>query len=175
MSFASRVGNRQIAMITRLLDCFRVVENRQMAELFSYMGNDYGRVMARLHREGLAVRSSDSRYLTCSEFVLDRTVIASSVMCFWAFIKIKDKVQDFCAGDPPAIVTVAAKNKDYDLIPIKPNNINLINSTIDDIPERSVRFLVTRDLQLVANIDRRVKNDYVLLVGDDGVIETYEL
>ena len=68
-----------------------------------------------------------------------------------------------------------AKNKDYDLIPIKPNNINLINSTIDDIPERSVRFLVTRDLQLVANIDRRVKNDYVLLVGDDGVIETYEL
>ena len=175
MSFAKRVGNRQIAMITRLLDCFRVVEDRQMTELFSYMGNNYGRVMARLYREGLAIRSTDSRYLYSSKFAFERTDIISSVMCFWAFIKIKDKVQDFCAGDPPAVVTVAAGDKDYDLIPVRPDNIDLINHTVDDIPERSVRFLITNDLQMIVNVDRRMKNDFVILVGDNGVLETYEL
>lgn len=175
MSFAKRVGNKQIVMITRLLDCFRVVEERQMAELFSYMGTNYGRVMARLYREGMAIRSPDSRYLTSSRFAFERTDITSSVMCFWAFIKIKEKVQDFCVGDPPTVVSVAAGAKDYDLIPIRADNIDLINSTVDEIPERTVRFLITNDLQMIANVDRRMKNDFVLLIGNDGVLETYEL
>ena len=73
------------------------------------------------------------------------------------------------------MVSVAAGAKDYDLIPIRADNIDLINSTVDEIPERTVRFLITNDLQMIANVDRRMKNDFVLLIGNDGVLETYEL
>lgn len=175
MSFASNVAGREIAVITRLLSGFGVVEARQMTELFSYLGNSYGRIMARLHREGTVFRSGDTKYLAASEFTLKRTDVASSVMCFWAFMQIKDKVQDFCTGTPPAILTVAAKHRDYDLIPVTEQTISQINETIEEIPEKTVRFLVTRDLLLIGKIDRRIKNDFVLLVGDDGIIETYEL
>ena len=37
MSFATVVGDRQLAYITKILAIFGVVEERQMRELFSYL------------------------------------------------------------------------------------------------------------------------------------------
>ena len=66
---------------------------------------------------------------------------------------VKDKVQDFCAGEPPALLTIAAKDHDYDLIPVNGKNIAFINSAADDVPERTVRYLVTNDLRRVKGIN----------------------
>ena len=44
MSFATVVGDRQLAYITKILAIFGVVEERQMRELFSYLpAAKYGR------------------------------------------------------------------------------------------------------------------------------------
>lgn len=54
MSFATVVGDRQLAYITKILAIFGVVEERQMRELFSYLpAAKYGRIMTRLSSEGL--------------------------------------------------------------------------------------------------------------------------
>ena len=34
---------------------------------------------------------------------------------------------------------------------------------------------MTRDLNLLTQIERRAKNDYAILVDDNGVVDTYEL
>ena len=55
------------------------------------------------------------------------------------------------------------------------HNIALINEKADELPEQSVRFLVTRDLTLLNDIERRIQNDIALLVDENGVIGAYEL
>ena len=88
-----------------------------MRELFSHLSDSqYGKILTLLSREGLAYRSPDSIYLASSKFTASRIDKENSVMCFWAFILIKDKAQDFCAGEAPAILTVASRSKNYDLI-----------------------------------------------------------
>ena len=63
MSFATVVGDRQLAYITKILAIFGVVEERQMRELFSYLpAAKYGRIMTRLSSEGLVYRTSDAKY-----------------------------------------------------------------------------------------------------------------
>ena len=37
-------------------------------------------------------------------------------MAFWAFIQMRDHVLDFCASEPPAILSFSSADKDYDLI-----------------------------------------------------------
>ena len=61
------------------------------------------------------------------------------------------------------------------LIPVSGENTEQINENAEELPERTVRFLVTRDLNLLTDIDRRFKNDYAILVDENGVVETYEL
>ena len=78
-------------------------------------------------------------------------------------------------GEPPTIITVASRYTDYDLIPLSRENIALINEQVEDMPERSVRYLITDDLKLISGVERRFKNDYVLHINEDGAIETYEL
>ena len=78
-------------------------------------------------------------------------------------------------GEPPTIITVASKSTDYDLIPLSRENIALINEQVEDMPERSVRYLITDDLKLISGVERWFKNDYVLHINEDGAIETYEL
>ena len=75
----------------------------------------------------------------------------------------------------PTIFTVAAKSKDYDLIPLNGKNAQQVNEAGEEIPSRTIRYLITKDLQLITSIDRRMKNDYVIHVGDEGVIDIYEL
>jgi len=176
MSFAKIVKNRELAYITKLLSIFGAVEERQMRELFSHLDDkEYGKIMARLHREGLVYRTPDAKHLTTSRYSLEKVDVPSSVRCFWAFIKIKNKVQDFCSGSAPAIITVASNSTDYDLIPVSSNNATQINESCEEIPEATVRFLVTENLELLRGIERRIHHDYALLVDDEGVAETFEL
>lgn len=176
MSFAKLSHNRELALITQLLAIFGVVERGQMRELFSHLSDSqYGKILTLLSREGLAYRSPDSIYLASSKFTASRIDKENSVMCFWAFILIKDKAQDFCAGEAPAILTVASKSKNYDLIPLNGRNAQQVNEASEEIPSGTIRYLITRDLQHITTIDRRMKNDYVIHVGDKGVTEIYEL
>lgn len=78
-------------------------------------------------------------------------------------------------GETPTIITVASRTIDYDIVPLSKETIPMINEQGDEIPERSVRYLVTDDLQLVSGVERRFKNDYLLHINEDGDIETYEL
>ena len=175
MTFARAVKNKELAYISRLLSIFGVVEERQMRLLFQHLeAKDYGKIMTRLHREGMIYRTPDAKYLAPSELTAMRTDRRNSVLCFWAFIQIRDKAQDFCMGEPPTIITVASRSTDYDLIPLSRENITLINEQAEDIPERSVRYLITDDLKLISGVERRFKNDYVLHINEDGAIETYE-
>lgn len=176
MTFARAVKNKELAYISRLISIFGVVEERQMRLLFQHLDSkDYGKIMTRLHREGMIYRTPDAKYLAPSELTAKRTDRRNSVLCFWAFIQIRDKAQDFCKGEPPTVITVASKSTDYDVIPLSKENIPLINKLGDEIPERSVRYLVTDDLKLITGVERRMKNDYVLHINEDGAIETYEL
>ena len=62
-----------------------------------------------------------------------------------------------------------------DIFVTRAKNIMLSNEAGEEIPSRTIRYLITKDLQLITNIDRRMKNDYVIHVGDEGVIDIYEL
>ena len=176
MSFRSTVKGHEIAFIAKVLAIFGAVEERQMRALFSHLSDDeYGKILMRMYREGMFYRTPDAMYLTCTRILLEKINIDASVICFWAFLELKDKIHDFFAGETPALVTLAAKNHDYDLIPVTVKTTQSINDTCEDLPEKTVRFLITRDLNLLIPVNRRLKNDYAILVGDDGVVETYEL
>ena len=95
-------------------------------------------------------------------------------MCFWAFIRIKHRILDFCAAERPTLQTISTKTNENDLIPVASSNIALINEISDELPVQSVRFLVTRDLTLLNDIERRIQNDIALLVDENGVIGAYE-
>ena len=176
MTFARAVKNKELAYISRLLSIFGIVEERQMRLLFQHLDSkEYGKIMTRLHREGMVYRTPDAKYLAVSELTANRADRRNSVLSFWAFIKIRDKAQDFCMGETPTIITVASRTIDYDIVPLSKETIPLITEQGDEIPERSVRYLVTDDLQLVSGVERRFKNDYLLHINEDGDIETYEL
>ena len=105
MKFAYAARDREVAFIIRLLTIFGVVEQRQMRLLFNHLSNrSYGQILARLRREGLAYFSPDGQFLATSRYSLDHGKTLESVMVFWAFIKMRDNVLDFCASDPPAKV-----------------------------------------------------------------------
>lgn len=176
MSFKGMVKGKELAFVSKLLAIFGAVEEKQMRELFSHLNDsEYGKIMTRMRREGLFYRTPGAKYLSSTRILLDKVDISSSVACFWAFLTLKDRVDDFCAGEMPAIMTMASKATDYDLIPVSERSIQLINDGAEYLPEKTVRFLVTRDLNLLTDIDRRIKNDYAILVDENGVVETYEL
>ena len=176
MSFASRSSKKELLIISRLLSIFGIVEERQMRILFKHLPpKNYGKIMTRLHREGLLYYTPDGKYIASNSIQAKNSDCRSGVLGFWAFIKIRDKMQDFCAGESPAIATVASFDTDYDLIPITEDNLVRINEMADDVPDHTVRYLITDDLQKIVGVDRRMKNDYVLHINDNGEIETYEM
>ena len=62
MTFARAVKNKELAYISRLLSIFGVVEERQMRLLFQHLeAKDYGKIMTRLHREGMIYRTPDAK------------------------------------------------------------------------------------------------------------------
>lgn len=178
MSFSSTVKGHEVSYITRLLEVFGVVEQRQMRSLFSHLSDEaYGKILSRLNKEGQIFWAKDGVRLAASRLTMDRASYQNSVMCFWVFIELKKKkkITDFCTGDPPAIVTITTKTSVVDIIPVSADTIEEIDRNMEGIPEQTKRFLVTKDLQLLSGVARRFKNDYVLLVDDSGNVKTYEL
>jgi len=176
MSFATTVKRHEFTFITRILTIFGIVEERQMRRLFKHLPDQkYGRIMMSLYRQGLVYYTPDGKYIASNEFQANRADRKSSILCFWAFIHIRNKVQDFCAGTAPALVTVAASDTDYDLIPLNEESIATINEMSEEIPAHTVRYLITDDLHKIVKVDRRIKNDYVLQISENGEIEIYEM
>ena len=117
MKFSNTVRRREVAFMIRLLTIFGVVEQRQMRLLFDHMSNrSYGQILARLRQEGLAYFSPDGQFLATSRYSLDHGKTQEAIMAFWAFIQMRDHVLDFCASEPPAILSFSSADKDYDLI-----------------------------------------------------------
>ena len=75
----------------------------------------------------------------------------------------------------PALLTVSATGFDYDLIPVSEKALSLINDTCFDLPDGVRRLLVMRSINDAVKIERRMKNDFVIVVGEDGVTGSYEL
>ena len=151
MKFAYAARDREVAFIIRLLTIFGVVEQRQMRLLFNHLSNrSYGQILARLRREGLAYFSPDGQFLATSRYSLDHGKTLESVMVFWAFIKMRDNVLDFCASDPPAILSFSSA-------------------------EATVRLIVVDDLSTLDEAEPRLVNDYGILVGPNGVEQIYKM
>lgn len=176
MKFANAARGLEVAFVIRLLTIFGVVEQRQMRLLFDHMSNrSYGQILARLRREGLAYFSPDGQFLATSRYSLDRGKTLESVMTFWAFIKMRDNVLDFCASEPPAILSFSSAAKDYDLIPGSRQNIPSINAARTMTPEATVRLIVIDNLDLLDEVEPRASNDYGVLVGPNGVEQIYKM
>ena len=176
MKFANEVRGHEVAVIIRLLTIFGVVEQRQMRLLFNHMSNRaYGQALSLLRREGLAYFSPDGQYLATSRYSLDHKKTIESVMTFWAFIKMRDKVQEFCASEPPAILSFSSAAKDYDLISGSKQNIPAINAARTVVAEATVRLIVVDDLSTLDEIEPRLVNDYGVLVGPNGVEQIYKM
>ena len=176
MSFKQVVSKREIHCIAMLLSVFGVVEAEQMRRLFGHLSDaQYGSIMSRMRRDGVFCTSSDALLLAQSTFKLKTVDPSERIPAFEAFITLKDRMCDFCSGDAPALATIVSKDSDYDLIPVMPNNIALINDSLEHLPESTRRLLVVSDLDLVGQLRRRYKNDYVFHVAPDKKVETYEL
>jgi len=176
MSFKQVVSKREIHCIDMLLSVFGVVEAEQMRRLFEHLSDaQYGSIMSRMRRDGAYCTSSDALLLSQNSYTLKTTEPAERIPAFEAFITLKDRMCDFCAGDAPAVATIVSKDSDYDLIPVMPYNIGQINDSLEHVPEKTKRLLVVSDLDLVGMLQRRYKNDYVFYVSPDKKVEMYEL
>ena len=176
MKFSNTVRRREVAFMIRLLTIFGVVEQRQMRLLFDHMSNrSYGQILARLRQEGLAYFSPDGQFLATSRYSLDHGKTQEAIMAFWAFIQMRDHVLDFCASEPPAILSFSSADKDYDLISGSQRNIPSINASRTLVPEASVRLIVVDDMKSLDELIPRDDNDYGVLTGSDGVEQIYKL
>lgn len=143
---------------------------------WNYMSNrSYGQILARLRQEGLAYFSPDGQFLATSRYSLDHGKTQEAIMAFWAFIQMRDHVLDFCASEPPAILSFSSADKDYDLISGSQRNIPSINASRTLVPEASVRLIVVDDMKSLDELIPRDDNDYGVLTGSDGVEQIYKL
>lgn len=176
MSFRKLVGSHELPTISMLLSLFGVVETEQMRRLFDHLtDSSYGRIIARMSREGMIYRSPEGKLMAGSPYPLKKCEPEESVLCFEVFIYIKDRIHDFCKGEAPAIVAIAAKNEVFDIIPVNEENLGIINEKSIELDEKTVRFLAVRDVSLVQDIQRRFKNDYVFCMKSDKTLGVYEL
>ncbi len=174
MTFANTVKGREIAYVTRLLNIFGVVEQRQLRSLFSHMSDgEYGLLLSRLNSEGMICWLKDGTELAASRLTAGRRS-KEKIRCFWAFIRLKDKIRDFCAADPPALASILTSKEDCLLIPVTDDNSGAINAHAASLPDETIRFFVARSIQDIDGIVPRGENDYVLLIDDAGATETYE-
>ena len=163
MSFSKLSKHKEIAIIASLLTIFITVKEVQLRKLFEHLSNEeYGRIMSRLRLEGLAYRSPDARYVASSKYAYQQSNCEEHALCFDAFLLIKDQLQDFCAGSFPTLITVATVDCDYDIIPATKSTIQAVNAALDDIPDRTVRYLVLDDMTLANHLCLRLSNDFIL-------------
>lgn len=128
MSFVSRYRGSELTIMVKLISIFGVVEACQMRELFSHLGDkQYSKIMSRLHQEGMLYTLPDAEHLASNRLSVNKVNWDDSVASFWALISIKDSIQDFCAGEMPAILTVSTGEFDCDIIPVNDKALALIN------------------------------------------------
>ena len=176
MTFAKNSKGREIAFIMRLVNTFGLVEQRQMRKLFAHMNDKaYGMILSRLNNEGLIHWQKNGEDLAASRMTPGKHLNDERVRCFWAFIAMKDAIRDYCAGDPPVLMSFLTDAEDCVMIPVTEYNIDAINAHAVSLPDETIRFLVARFIQDVDGVVPRGRNDYVLLVDDTGQTETYEL
>jgi len=176
MKFSKASKNKEITVIIQLLTIFGTIEQRQLRILFDYMSeNDYGKILTVLKREGIAYFSPDGRYISTNRYSLDHGKKLESVLTFWAFIHMRDRVLDFCSSEPPSILSFSSGDKDFDLVPGNPQNTDAINAQAETISAKTVRFIVVKDLDDAENLVPRPNNDYFVLVGAEGVKQMYKL
>lgn len=176
MSFASISKQKELGTLVKVIDCFGIVEARQLRQLFSHLPDQrYGPLMARLHREGLTLRTPDGLYLKSAHRGVSKIDRDSCIRALWVFILIKKEIVDFSAGVYPVICSVSANRNDYDLIAVNENTIDLINDHREELNNSVVRLFIAADESLLSKIIARSFNDFVLIVGPDGVTDSLKL
>ena len=170
MQFSKRNKGRELPIIIQILTIFGVVEQRQLRLLFSHLTDAaYGKIISVLKREGLAYFSADGSYISTSRYSMTHKNLQDSITTFWVFVHLRDRISDFCASDPPAILTFSASDKEYDLLPGSPENIPAINLQADSISEDTIRLIAATDMEAIRDVESREKNDYLALVDEGGV------
>ena len=174
--FSSMTRGKEVAYITQLLSIFGIAEVRQMRQLFSHLPDaKYGKIMARLHQEGIIYHDPSGKYLSTSRYAIDKARVPDSIRTFWAFIKIKDKVKSFCSGGYPAMLTFTTDKVEYDMIPVNAENMEAVMTSASEIPENVRRLLIVPSMRTIETMNFRVKNDYVMVVEETGEIELYRM
>ena len=176
MSFAKDVKGRELAVITKLLAIFGIVETRQMRQLFEHLTDkQYGSIMSRLTREGLVYYLPGGKHLATSRFTVEKCHAKESIQAFWVFIKFRNHVLDFCASSPPAILSFTSGETDYDLIAVSDRALKLLNGSNFVAENQTVHLFAVSSIDELSEVETRMKNDYAIEVGPDGVNEIYEL
>ena len=176
MKYSRTSKGRVLPVAIQILTIFGVVEQRQLRLLFDFLSdNNFGKILSLLKREGFIFISPDGKFIASSRYTMVHKKPLESVMTFWAFIYLRDRITDFCASDPPSILTFTASGRDYDLIPGSDENLPAINEQAYSVPDETVRLIVTKTLDIREQVEARKENDYLVLVGQDGVQQFYRL
>ena len=78
--------------------------------------DEYAKLLARLYREGQIHLANGGNLLAASRLTMGQSDSENSILCFEGFMYLKDKIRDYCAGPPPAIVTYAAAQVDTSFV-----------------------------------------------------------
>ena len=176
MKYSRTSKGRVLPVAIQILTIFGVVEQRQLRLLFDFLSdNEFGKILSLLKREGFVFISADGKFISSSRYTMAHKKTLDSVMTFWAFIYLRDKITEFCASDPPSILTFTASGRDYDLIPGSIENLPAINEQAYSVPDETVRLIVTKTVDIRKQIEARKENDYLVHVGQDGVQQMYRL
>ena len=174
MSLAAVSMGKEIAFMTALLAIFGAVEARQMRILFEHLSDDqYAKIMTRLRREGFVWYGSGGRYIAASEHAANYVDLNKSVMMFWAFISIRHLVQEISSGDGETVLTFMSGRAEYDLIYMDRSNHEEILAGSARLGAKIRRLFVVSDLSDCDGMKFRTQNDFILVVAEDGSVETY--
>ncbi len=176
MPFSKDFKGQELTVLIRLLTIFGVVEHRQLRMLLNYLNDsDYGKILSALKREGRVYISPDNRYVSLSKYAMNHSRKQDSICTFWAFIHLKNRVKDFCASEPPSILTFSSGIADFDLVPGSKQNIAAINAQADVISAATTRFIVVSSLDEKDALEPRPDKDYLVLIDQDHVSNIYAL
>ena len=176
MLFCNLTKNREVAVISQLLAIFGTVEVRQMRALFSHLSDArFGRIMFRLEREGIVYHNPGGRYLSSSWCAAGRTDPAASVRTFWAFIRVKDRLESFCGGDGPVLVSVSNGADELDMIPVRADSAGEIAAHAAAVPKDVKRLLIVSSAEEADGLAFRDRNDFLMEVGEDGETGLYKI
>lgn len=176
MTFTEKVKGNELQYMMQLLEIFGIVETTQMRALFSFLNDaEYKRLTTFLQLQDAVYCSPDTNYIAINQLALEQEGVSERANCFRAFLYLKDKADDFCAGTAPAIITLFSATRSYDLIPLSKKTIDKINVPLAEVDVRTVRVFVTTEPMLVRNLCCTAKTEFVIDVTDASAPRIYEL